>query len=61
MINVQTSRLALEAMQGDVLAVSKSQMSELLNEVEIGNKARNALLNLSSLARVAAVSAGAMA
>ena len=61
MINVQTSRLALEAMQGDVLAVSKSQMSELLNEVEIGNKARNALCKLSSLARVAAVSAGAMA
>jgi hypothetical protein len=61
MINVQTSRLALEAMQGDVVAMSKSQVSELLNEVEIGNKARSALVNLTSIVRVAAIGAGAIA
>jgi len=61
MINVAQSKAALAAMAGDVVAMPKSQMAELLAELEIGQHARRALTSLKTITAIAASSSGAPA
>ena len=58
MINVEHSKAALNAMTGDVVAVPRIQMAELLAEVEIGNAARRALSGLKTMTTLAASASG---
>jgi hypothetical protein len=61
MINVAQVRAHIEATQGEVLAVPKLQLIEMLAEVELGQHARRALTNVRSLVNIAANVSGAVA
>lgn len=61
MINVAQIRAHIEATQGDVLAVPKVQLVEMLAEMETGQHARRALKNIRSLVNISANVAGAAA
>lgn len=61
MINVAVSRAALASISGDVVALTKAQMDELLTEVEIGQKAQRVVTNMRSLLSPAASGVGASA
>jgi hypothetical protein len=59
MINVAHARAAIEAAPGDIVGLSKGQLAQLFAELEIGQRARQALTNLKTMTAVAASSAGA--
>lgn len=61
MINVAQTRAHIEATQGEVLAVPKLQLIELLAEVELGQAARRALTGVRSLVSISTNLAGARA
>lgn len=61
MINVPLARAALSSAPGDQVIYSKAQMAQLLAEVELGQIARRALVNLKTVTAVAASAAGASA
>ena len=61
MINVAKSRTALTGLKGDIVALTKAQMAELLDEVEIGQHARRSLTNIKSVVAIAASTSGAPA
>jgi hypothetical protein len=59
MINVGQVRAHIEATEGDVLAVPKLQLVEMLAEVELGQHARRALINVRTLVNIGANASGA--
>ncbi len=61
MINVAQFRTAVNATEGDVIALPKSQLAVLLEELEIGQHARRALTGLKTVTAIAASTAGAPA
>lgn len=61
MINVAQFRTAIEATDGDVIAIPKPQLAVLLAELEMGQHARRALTGLKMVTAIAASSAGAPA
>lgn len=61
MINVAVSRAALAAISGDVVALTKSQVDELLTEVEVGQKAQRVVTNMQTLLSPIATVGGASA
>ncbi|WP_156680055.1 hypothetical protein [Sphingomonas profundi] len=57
MVNFAKSRADIEAMPGDLVAVPKAQLFELLEKAEIG---QNAERLLSSIETIAGIGAGSM-
>ncbi len=53
MINVATIRAAVQAAPGDMVAMSKTQLAELLGEVEAGQQALRHLQELDDVERIA--------
>jgi hypothetical protein len=53
MINVAQSRAYIDATAGDLVAVPKVQLVEMLAEVEVGQHARRALKNIGSMVSIA--------
>lgn len=61
MINVAQFRTAVNATEGDVIALPKSQLAVLLEELEIGQTARRMLTGLKTVTAIAASTSGAPA
>jgi hypothetical protein len=59
MINVARTKAWLATIKGDIVAVPRAQMDELLSEVEVGQHARRSLTNIRSVVVIAASTAGA--
>ena len=58
MINVALSKAALAVLPGEIVALPKAQMAELLAEVEIGQNARRQLKTIETGKTIAADVAG---
>lgn len=52
MINVAKSRKDIAAVDGEVLAVPKTQLLQMLAEVEVGQHAQRALTNIRSMVNI---------
>ena len=52
MINVQKALAAAATMPGDIVSLTKAQYAELLGELDAGQKAHLALVNLQSMTNV---------
>lgn len=61
MINVAQYKAAIASLPGDAIVLPRTQMAELLLELEIGQNARRALTNLKSITAIAASASGAPA
>jgi hypothetical protein len=61
MINVAQFRTAVNATEGDVIALPKSQLAVLLTELEIGQNARRLLTGLKAVTAIAASTSGVAA
>jgi hypothetical protein len=58
MINVAQFGTAVDATEGDVIALLKSQLAVLLTELEIGQNARLLLTGLKAVTAIAASTSG---
>ncbi|WP_242140850.1 hypothetical protein [Sphingomonas sp. TREG-RG-20F-R18-01] len=54
MINVAHTKAALAALEGDTIALPKAQVAQLLDEVESGQRARRALINIKTIIAIGA-------
>ena len=61
MINLSRFRSSIASVPGDTLAIPRAQLEKLLDEAELGQRARNSLITIRTMVNLAANTSGASA